>query len=97
MLIGMKLIKKAAKKINKPLVGDIVRIKFFYFDGRVTECTINKVTVVKVNRVTFDFKKNNGDIYRIYFNDPDIVGYERKEREQNDDSDPRLAPAGLII
>jgi len=85
---NMKLIKKAAKKINKPnvgnifdllkeldkpRVGDIVRIKFFYFDGRVTECTIEKVTVVKVNRVTFDFKKDNGDIYRMDIDSSDIV------------------------
>jgi hypothetical protein len=84
----MKLIKKAAKKINKPnaadifdllkeinkpRVGDIVRIKFFYFDGRVTECTIDKVTVVKVNRVTFDFEKDNGDIYRMDINSPDVI------------------------
>jgi hypothetical protein len=80
----MKLIKKATKKINKPLVGDIVRIKFFYDDGRGVECTIAQATVVKVNRVTFDFKKNNGDIYRIKFNDPDIVddGDEYEEYEE---------------
>jgi len=80
----MKLIKKATKKINIPLVGDIVRIKFFHDDGRGGECTIAKATVVKVNRVTFDFKKNNGDIYRIKFNDPHIVddGDEYEEYEE---------------
>ena len=85
---NMKLIKKAAKKINKPQVGDIfdllkeinkpqvgdiVRIKFFYFDGRVTEVTVEEVKVVKVNRVTFDFEKDNGDIYRMDINSPDII------------------------
>lgn len=72
----MKLIKKSISKlpVNKPIVGDVVRIKFYYFDGRVTECYIESVTVVKVNRVTFDFKKDNGDIYRINNDDFDIVG-----------------------
>jgi len=81
----MKLIKKAAKKINKPLVGDVVRIKFFYNDGRGGEEKITKATVIKVNRVTFDFKKNNGDIYRIKFNDPAIIddGDEYEEDEEN--------------
>lgn len=70
---NMKLIKKAAKKINKPRVGDIVRIKFFWFDGRSTEVTVEKVKVVKVNRVTFDFEKDNGDIYRMDIDDPDVI------------------------
>ena len=89
----MKLIKKAVKKINKPLVGDIVRIKFYYDDGRGGECTIAKASVVKVNRVTFDFKKNNGDIYRIKFNDPRIVdgGDEYEKYEMDDDRTGPLA------
>ena len=82
----MKLIKKAAKKINKPLVGDVVHLELSYNDGRVIESYVVKASVVKVNRVTFDAKTENGNVYRMKFNDPQIVGYKRKEREQNDDS-----------
>jgi len=82
----MKLIKKATKKIVKPTVGDVVHLELSYNDGRVIESYVVKASVVKVNRVTFDAKTENGNVYRMKFNDPQIVGYKRKEREQNDDS-----------
>jgi hypothetical protein len=81
----MKLIKKPAKKIVKPTVGDVVHLELSYNDGRVIESYVVKASVVKVNRVTFDAKTENGNVYRMKFNDPQIVGYKRKEREQNDD------------
>jgi hypothetical protein len=81
----MKLINKAAKKIVKPNIGDAVHLEMFYNDGRAIESYVVKASVVKVNRVTFDAKTEDGNVYRIKFNDPQIVGYKRKEREQNDD------------
>jgi hypothetical protein len=82
----MKLIKKPAKKIVKSLVGDVVHLELSYNDGRVIESYVVKASVVKVNRVTFDAKTENGNVYRMKFNDPQIVGYKRKERGQDNDS-----------
>ena len=81
----MKLINKAAKKIVKPTVGDVVHLELSYNDGRAIESYVVKASVVKVNRVTFDAKTEDGNVYRIKFNDPQIVGYKRKERGQDDD------------
>ena len=69
----MKLRNKAAKTIVKPNTGDTVRLELFYSDGRSAKTYIVKTTVVKVNRVTFDAKTENGDVYRIKFNDPSIL------------------------
>jgi len=85
----MKLIKKPAKKIVKPTVGDVVHLELSYNDGRVIESYVVKASVVKVNRVTFDAKTENGNVYRMKFNDPQIVGYKRKERQDDDRNDDR--------
>ena len=65
----MKLIKKPAKKIVKSLVGDVVHLELSYNDGRVIESYVVKASVVKVNRVTFDAKTENGNVYRMKFNE----------------------------
>ena len=69
----MKLINKAAKKIVKPNIGDVVHLEMFYNDGRAIESFVVKTNVVKVNRVTFDAKTEDGSVYRIKFNDPHIL------------------------
>jgi len=70
----MKLIKSPRKEIAKPVVGNTVKLAIHYFDGRVTETTYYDAKVIKVNRVTFDAKTEDGDVYRMKFDDPDFRG-----------------------
>ena len=85
----MKLINKAAKKIVKPTVGDVVHLELSYNDGRVIESYVVKASVVKINRVTFDAKTENGNVYRMKFNDPQIVGYKLDRGQDDDRNDDR--------
>ena len=72
----MKLIKKPAKKIVKSLVGDVVHLELSYNDGRVIESYVVKASVVKVNRVTFDAKTENGNVYAFGYNFNGALGLE---------------------
>ena len=63
----MKLLTVKKEPTLKIAVGDTVQLKFYYFDGRVTETTTEKATVVKVNKVTFDAETVDGKIYRTRF------------------------------
>jgi hypothetical protein len=70
----MKLIKSPRKEIAKPIVGNTVKLAFHYDDGRVVETFYEDAKVIKVNRVTFDAKTEDGDVYRMKFDDPDFRG-----------------------
>ena len=63
----MKVIKKKAQPTLKEQfqVGDRIVWHLYHFDGRVSEAVHYSGTVVKVNRVTIDVLRENGDTVRL--------------------------------
>jgi hypothetical protein len=60
------------KKARIVKVGDSVTVEFNRFNGTTHEPVTEIVTVIKINRYTFDAKNTNGDVYRLGDNDSSV-------------------------
>jgi hypothetical protein len=60
------LIKKTSTPATKNFtVGDRIKFRTSYFDGRTYESTVHEATVVKVNRVNLMAETAEGYLYKL--------------------------------